>query len=186
MKGIEEVVCEKLNTITSRGERILENGTRLISPAPKIAPQAWHYVLFAPLSVTTIEAIERELSTPFPNDLRSFFQSWNGLKLFGYQMQVWGKRNRYVRVGDEAWQPFDLVALNQASERPTGSPGSVVFFGSLYDDWIFFERTGDGKTRIGRTGRKFFHPEEYWPSFDTWFEKSFHNFWNQYEVAFSN
>ncbi|MEQ1763637.1 MAG: SMI1/KNR4 family protein [Pyrinomonadaceae bacterium] len=183
MNEIETFVLEKVDSVRFRGEKTLENGTRLVSPAPEIAPQAWHFVLFAPLSLLVIDEIEKELSTSLPVDLRDFFRTWNGAKLFGYKMQVWGHRSNYVRVGDEAWQPFDLVALNRASERPVGSPRSSVFFGSLCDDWVFFERNEDGNTRIGRTAREFFQPEEYWPSFNAWFKQSFDKSWDLSEVT---
>lgn len=152
-----------------KGELRLKDGTWLASPAPEIAPQAWHHVMFfPPLTNGEREDIEKPLNTQLPSELKTFFSHCNGLSLFGREISIWGKRKTWERSVEKAWQPFDLVRNNRPGERPKGSPYSVVYFGSTDkgDNWLFFDSV-DGS--IGRTPRGLFAREGSWPDFDTWF-----------------
>ena len=81
----------------------------------------------------------------------------------------WGQRFSYVRTGDEAHQPFDILDLNEQPNRPANSPDQALFFASVEsgDSWCFFEWMSSGY-RIGKTDRQEFLPDHYWTSFWAW------------------
>lgn len=153
------------------GERKLDNGVRLICPVPYVGPQAWLHSLFAPLTKDQIDKLECNCKQNLPSDFKEFLTRANGVSLFVGEksISIWGQRFSYVRTGDEARQPFDIVDLNEQPNRPANSPDQVLFFASVEsgDSWCFFERQGSGY-RIGKTSRQEFSPNHYWASFWVW------------------
>jgi len=180
MSEVTDLIASKVKELRTFGERLLPNGTQLISPAPEIAPKAWHFVLFAPLKPHVIEEMEKELDATFPEDFRNFLKVWNGVKLFGYEINVWGKRKNFAREGDEAWQPFNLSSHNRRSERPGGSPESIVYIGSAEhgEKWIFIDLSENGK--IGSTPRWQYEPDQYWSNFNEWLRSEFVRLWTEH------
>lgn len=163
-----------LDSARGDGERILEDATWLVSPAPEIAPNAWHHVLFAPpLSLEEIEDLERDLNTRFPIDLRNVLLQCNGFDLFGEKISLWGKRRTWERSLDKAWQPFDIVHHNRDFGRPGGSPPEIVFIGSLDEGtkWVYFEASSEQYGEIGITTRESFLPLRKWPNFNSWIQE---------------
>ena len=151
------------------GEQRLPDGTWLVSPAPEIAPKAWHHIMFAPpLSRAEIEDMESSLHSRLPTGLEHLYSQCNGLSLFGRMVSIWGRRTTWERSVEKAWQPFDLVHHNQAAERPKASPYSLVYFGSTDkgENWVFFDAADNS---IGKTPRASFKREGSWPDFNTWF-----------------
>ena len=155
-----------LNDARIDGEERLPNGVWLIKPAPEIGPKAWMHITYPPLSESELAAIENQLHRRFPLQMQKFFRRFNGLSLFGRQLTIWGKRKDYIRQGPDAWQPFDIVEHNAPGERPSGSPYSVLYFGSsdqganrLYLD----------DEAIGRTSSERYEPEDTWPDFESFF-----------------
>lgn len=92
-----------------QGERVLENGTTLICKVPHIAPEAWFHIIYPPIQLHQINEIEKELSVSLPADLKEFLLITNGINIFSDSLSIYGKRNSYVREGDEAIQPYDLA-----------------------------------------------------------------------------
>ena len=158
-------------TARIEGEKTLPDGTWLVSPAPEIAPKAWHHVMFKPpLSRSEIFEMERALNARLPSQLADLYLMCNGLNLFGRKISIWGKRKTWERTVENAWQPFDLVHHNQQSERPAKSPSEIVFIGSINqgEKWIFYDASNEGQGRIGKTRRERFSPIAYWVDFNTW------------------
>jgi len=182
MSEVTDTIRSRLAGLKGIASRQLPNGTVLLSSAPEIAPEAWHFVLFAPLSREEVDAIANQLGTRLPEQFSQFLQVWNGLKLFGYQMNVWGKRENYSRVGDDAWQPFDIITHNRSSERPTGTPYTVVYIGSAErgDKWIFLDLSQDNFGRVGSTNRKHYEPDRYWSDFNSWLACEFSRMWERF------
>ena len=166
----------------TRGEKLLENGTRLICPTPHIAPQAWLHVLFPPLSDEGVRQLAELSGFDLPDDFRSFLQRSNGARLFS-EISIWGRRRSYVRVGDDAWQPYDLLDHNTASMLPAGSPSTVLYFGG--DDrgsnWCYFEGY-EGGYRVGETLRNDFSPIQYWPGFSQWLRERIDTYSSLYDA----
>jgi len=164
-------VLDRVNSILEKsskaGEKQLANGTRLVEPAPQIAPKAWRHVVFAALDLERIHEIELERHQRLPQQLENFFRAFNGISMFGNELNIWGKRLNYIRIGDDIWQPFDIVRHNVPSERPNHSPYTVVYFGSTDrgQKWVFFNSVDES---IGKTCRHKFHSEGSWPDFDSW------------------
>jgi len=171
---IVEIIRQILDSARGDGERILPDGTWLVSPAPEIAPQAWHHELFAPpLSFEEIEDMENALNARFPTDLRSVFLECNGFTLFGQKISLWGKRRTWERSIDKAWQPFDLVHCNLRFGRPEGCPTEIVFIGSLDEgtNWVYFETSEEEHGWIGVTPRELYKPLKIWPDFNSWIQE---------------
>ena len=91
------------------GERLLENGTKLICRVPHIAPEAWLHIIYPKIEITSLSEIEKELSIPLPDDFKEFLLTTNGINIFSDSLRIYGKRNSYVRKGDDAIQPYDLT-----------------------------------------------------------------------------
>jgi hypothetical protein len=167
----EKLFSEIMQTISkwsSKGEKVLSTGVRLVCPTPHVAPEAWLHVVFPPLAPEKIAETEKKLAAALPEDFKKFLLQANGLALFSYQLDVFGVRETWVRTGDVAWQPFDLVDHNYETERPAGSPAEVIFFGGVESsDWCFFE-FHEGKYRVGKTSREIFRPSAYWKDFASW------------------
>jgi len=173
-KPIVERIRQILDAAKVEGERILPDGTWLVSPAPEIAPQAWHHALFAPaLSFEEIEDMENALNARLPTDLRNIYLECNGFKLFGHRISLWGKRRTWERTVDKVWQPFDMVHHNQRVGRPGGSPPEIVFIGGLDEGtkWVYFETSEEEHGRIGVTPRELYKPLKIWPDFNSWIQE---------------
>lgn len=158
-----------LNRWSERGEKVLDNGTRLICPTPHVGSDAWLHCLFANLSTSDVDKLEEQAGVLFPEEFREFLFKANGVSLFSSNIAVFGKRFSYVRTGDASWQPFDIIHFNEDS-RPTNSPTNVYFFASpdRGDTCCFFEAVGEGAYRVGKTNRDEFLPLQYWQNFWEW------------------
>lgn|GEM_PF-1759991 len=168
---IENLIHNLLNEVKKDGEQRLENGVWLVRPAPEIAPKAWTHIVYPPLSESDINDLELQLSFRFPSQIRNFFLHFNGASFFGSQLTLWGKRSSYSRQGISSWQPFDIVSHNAPSERPPGSPYSIVYFGSTEcgDKRLFVSKDGV----IGKTPTQVFRSEVSWPDFESFFQSQF-------------
>lgn len=149
------------------GHKRLTNGTRLFGRAPEIGPEAWYHLVFAPLNTSQIRGIEKALHQSLPGDFEFFLNRYNGISMFGNQINIWGKRSSWNRSGNNIWQPFDIVSHNRPGERPKGSPYTIVYFGSVSrgNRWVFFQPSNG---TVGRTDRRDYLPECLWPDFESW------------------
>jgi len=162
---------EILGRWVDKGVRITKFGTRLICPAPHIAPEAWFHVLYRGLNNEEIAKLQNKIYLPLPGDFTYFLSRSNGASLFGYHIEIWGLRFSYVRRGEEAWQPYDIELHNQPSERPLHRPPYILMFGSTDkgESRLFFDaRNGTESSRVGKTSLKKFEPIQFWPDFWTW------------------
>lgn len=127
MKNFEQAltIIDKARVL---GERRLENGTQLIGHIPHRGPQAYFHTVFPPLSSEGMEKIEQTIGTSLPEQYKEFLTHTNGLHLFGGEFSLDGLRRNYVRIGDEAVQPFDLHLTN-TFERPKDAANDWVFIG---------------------------------------------------------
>lgn len=168
-KRANDLIIETILKWSPTGEKTLPNGVRLICPTPYIGTDAWLHVIFPALSVEKLDELQRKINMSLPTDFREFLLRFNGVMLFSNKLCIWGVRDTMTRTGDNAWQPYDLLDHNHESERPSGSPRNVIFFGT--DDsgksWCFFEINGRGY-RIGRTDRHNFQPTAYSKDFSVW------------------
>ncbi|SFA99813.1 MULTISPECIES: SMI1/KNR4 family protein [unclassified Bacillus (in: firmicutes)] len=125
--NFKEIVNE-LDKWKQTGERVLENGTILICKVPHIAPEAWFHIIYPQIGTTAINEIEKELSVSLPEDFKEILLITNGLNIFSDSLSIYGKRNSYVREGDEAIQPYDLVLHH--SEVKQFIPDNLLVIGS--------------------------------------------------------
>ncbi|CRK84725.1 SMI1/KNR4 family protein [Neobacillus massiliamazoniensis] len=112
-----------------KGFRKLSNGTEIICHVPKIGPEAWLHLVYAPLPEETIDSLEQHVvAKKMPQVLKEFYRKMNGINLFSDVFCVNGLRTSYVRTGNESIQPYDLVTLD--SGRHKECPNSWLIFGS--------------------------------------------------------
>ncbi|MEO6394211.1 MAG: SMI1/KNR4 family protein [Pyrinomonadaceae bacterium] len=172
-KDIYGEVLHVVEKWTQLGERHCANGTKLICPTPHVAPKAYLHLLYAPLCSESICELENEFELPLPESFRSLLGHSNGLDLFSGFLSIWGVRISWARVGDDGWQPYDLIYHNRdlGAPQPECAP-PVVYFGSSAngENWCFFEQLGQ-TYRVGETPRHEFAPIRYWPNFETWFRE---------------
>lgn len=169
MSEIWNKVIEVVDSYAGGGERRLETGTRLVCPAPDIAPLAWLHVLFPGLNEGEVASLEVALRCNFPADYRDFLMHTNGIFLFAYRTKIFGIRHGYSRTGDEAWQPHDLIHHNGKYEVPNGTPESHFYFGSTCfgGKWCFFDSRVK-PAKVGITDRKLYQPELIFYNFSDW------------------
>ena len=123
-----EFILANLKKWKNGGIKTLENGTELICHVPHVAPQAWLHKVYAKLSEEKIDKIRKELGVELPADFIEFLKCANGINIFSDSLSIWGLKTSYARTGDEAIQPYDLVALNNEKKREI--PMNWVIFGS--------------------------------------------------------
>lgn len=106
-------VFSNLEKWETGSKKIIANGTKLICHVPHIAPQAWLHEIYAGLSEDKINELKRKISDKLSNDYVEFLKVANGINIFSDSLSIWGVRTSYVRKGDEAIQPYDLIAENE-------------------------------------------------------------------------
>lgn len=155
-------ILKSVHQADALGTRVLSNGTRLVGHVPHVAPEARLHLIFPPMNTTQIKAIENGIGKPLPPPLKALFQRTNGLGLFSDSLAIFGYRHSYVRVGDEAWQPFDIITPN-LYERPVGADPSEVFFGSYRCDGSLLSISNENLTVV-RCDRQSAKPLNRWSS----------------------
>ncbi len=150
---------------------ILGNGTLLICHVPHVAPEAWLHILYKGLGANEMAEYETRFPVKFPNAYREFLRMANGVNIFSDSTAVWGYRESYIRKGETAYQPYDLLLLNQ--ERPRGCPDSWLFFGSYSwgrgSDVHFDTSLGVDNSEVFRIARDSTTILNKWSSFNDWF-----------------
>jgi hypothetical protein len=115
------------------GERVLDNGTRLIGRVPHVAPEARLQLVFAPLTAADIAIVEEEIGMTVPGVFSEFLQRCNGIRLFSDRLNIDGLRRSFARSGDAVWQPFSIRTPN-VDERPRGALDTFFFVGGYGAD----------------------------------------------------
>ncbi len=157
-----------LESYSHLGERTLANGTRLIAPAPHVAPEAWLHQIFAPIDDQGIARLESDLGGPLPDEFTQFLMRNNGLGIFSYSISIFGLRTSFARTGDAVWQPFSLLTPN-IRERPRDAKASFCFMGAYRDDasLLYIDTTDHQVYRCERHSAK---PLNRWDDFSTMLE----------------
>lgn len=136
-------IIDELKKWKDNGEKITVNQTSLICKVPHIAPEAWLHCIYKGLSENEIEGIETKIKRQLPNHLREFLKIANGMNIFSDSISVWGRRTSYVRNGEEAYQPYDLLDLNEELANEISSKwlafGSYLWDGST----MYYDVTSD-------------------------------------------
>jgi hypothetical protein len=111
----------------------LEDGTELLGRVPHRGPEAWHHIIFRPLSAEEIRGLDAVVGRDLPTDLQAFYAAMNGLSIFSDSLSLFGLRANYDRRDRCERQPYDLTISNRF-ERLQGAPSSAVFFGAYGSD----------------------------------------------------
>lgn len=110
-----------------------QTGALLIGQTPHKGRDTWHHELFSPLTKNQINSLETQCKTTFHGDLRNFFSTTNGIRLFSDEIAIYGLRGNFKRKGDAIWQPYSIVEPNSI-ERPAGMPKEDTIIGSYSYD----------------------------------------------------
>ena len=138
-------VLQVIEQARSFGFRELANGARLYGHVPHVAPEAWLHQVYAPLAEQDVISLEERIDLLIPSDLRKFFQLANGVGLFSLSLSIYGKRTNYVRIGDDAWQPFCIVTANTLARPAHAKPTQLVIGGYQDDGSLLFLDCDDGE-----------------------------------------
>lgn len=125
-----QIIMNLVEKWEAGGIKQLKNGTLLVCHVPDVGSEAWLHEIYKGLSNDEITELEKKLSINLPNQYKEFLVSFNGLNLFLDNLSIWGLRSSYSRHGEDIYQPYDLVALNDLDEKPFGCPDNCLFFGS--------------------------------------------------------
>lgn len=166
MKNNFENLVSIIERWAGLGTRKLENGTYLVGHVPHVGPQAYLHIIFPPLDPEQITGIEQKIGTVLPDEYREFLLRVNGLHVFSTALAIYGMRRNYVRVGDEAIQPFDINIPNTI-ERPKDADEAWVIIGSYKQDGsnIYIDKTTGKVYRSERWKAK--NRLNEWPDFWT-------------------
>jgi hypothetical protein len=149
------------------GYRECANGAQLIGHVPHFAPEGFLHEIYTPLQEEQILMMQSKLGANFPISIHDFYGHSNGLNLFMDAISISGLRKNYIRKGDEARQPYDLIDSNRPGERPRDARPSMVFLGGYGSDGshLYFDALSDKPDHIYRCTRKTISPLNEWPDF---------------------
>jgi hypothetical protein len=135
MTGIEwrSFVCDLLRQDAELEEVTMEDGTELFGRTPWRGTEAWHHLVFSPLSSDAIKSMEKLISCEFPEEIRNFYEGMNGLSLFSGSLGIYGLRTSYQRTNFTQRQPFDIATPNK-HERIRTAPASAIFLATYSKD----------------------------------------------------
>jgi hypothetical protein len=111
----------------------MEDGTELFGRTPWRGTEAWHHLVFAPLSSDAIQSMEKLIEYELPIEVRNFYEGTNGLSLFSGSLAVYGLRRSYQRTDLALRQPFDITIPNR-HERIRTAPASAIFLATYSKD----------------------------------------------------
>lgn len=111
----------------------MEDGTELFGRTPWRGTEAWHHLVFAPLSLDDIEHVENLISDELPTKIRNFYEGMNGLSLCSGSFGIHGLRTSYERANLSRRQPFDIATPNR-HERIASAPASAIFLATYSKD----------------------------------------------------
>lgn len=136
-------IIDKLKEWKEIGEKVTANQTLLIGKVPHIAPEAWFHSIYNGLNEDQILDIETRLKKVLPNHLRECLKTANGLKMFSNSVSIWGRRTSYARTGEEAYQPYDIIDLNE--DLSSEISNDWLAFGSYFWDGstMFYDLTSN-------------------------------------------
>jgi hypothetical protein len=161
-------VMQVIDSYRHLGERALPNGTRLVGHVPHVAPEAWLHSVFAPLRTDDVREVEWLLGRPIPAVFATFLSRSNGIRLFSDSLSIDGLRRSFIRVGDEARQPYSIMTTNR-DERPRYSKHSYLYIGGYsYDGSLLYIDETD--MRVYRCRKKSAKPLNSWASFEEMLE----------------
>lgn len=150
---------------TPLGVRSLADGTQLIGRVPHVGSDAWLHALFAGLSDSEIQEVERRAGRSLPSEYRQFLRRNNGISIFSGALYIAGLRNGYSRQGDAVWQPFAIEEAN-VLERPRDANPDLVFIGGYKSDGSRLYMATDSP-EVFRCQRDSSRPQNSWPSLVT-------------------
>jgi len=165
-------LIEHLQQYQHKGKHILPNGTQAICHVPHVAPEAWLHIIYPGLTERQIRELEDQLPIPLPDDYKEFLLHVNGINIYSDSLSIWGLKTSYDRNGDQAFQPYDLLALNE--ERPIACPDSWLYFGSYSWDGsrVFFDLSeGSENNKVYYCDRDSTNILKEWSSFWTWIDE---------------
>ncbi|KZN60046.1 hypothetical protein N474_25250 [Pseudoalteromonas luteoviolacea CPMOR-2] len=129
----QEFTINLLNEFSDKDKVETENGSTLIKNIPVVAPRAYLHAVYRALSDDDIGVVEADVGITLPDELKCFYKSSNGLKLFGGAISLYGLRDDNSRSIDSSLQqPFDIVMPNALGHNYRVP--NTIYIGSYKDD----------------------------------------------------
>jgi len=139
---------------------------KLFGRVPHVGAEAWFHEIFKSPSREALLSVDRKFRGGLPSSFKTFLQSVNGLILFSDTLAVFGIPVSYARRGDDAYQPYSLLDVNQ--ELPANASDTTILIGRYsYDGSNLC--MGDGP-RVWRCSSKSIRPLYEWPSLENMIE----------------
>lgn len=139
---IEDGLLDVLEKYRNCGEIIHPDGTRSIGKIPE--KEKWFlFHLFKGLELEEIREIEASIDRAFPESLKRFYNTFNGVLLYGAgQVSIWGLRKK-TRSDMPNYQPIPFVIshLDEAKEI-FNSPDGAIYFGEYFGVFRFYAKEG--------------------------------------------
>lgn len=139
----------------------------LTGHVPHVGPRAYLHTIYRGLTNEQIASLESELGVCFPASFREFLHVSNGAHFYVDALHILGRRTSYARTGDEAYQPYDIIASNSVFEKPGDAHAGVCLVGGY--DWdgssLYFNAHGEYPNRIIRCSRESIAPMNAWEDF---------------------
>jgi hypothetical protein len=128
-----------------KGYKKLRNGTELIGKLdPVNMPDYWFHAIYAPLAQEEIDAFEKEIGILFPEAYKSLLQQFNGLRIFGLGLYIFGQQRlmKGMTYEEQTNQPMDLYTERRYLEGDI--PDDLFYFARNDNNFLFF-LTSDGQ-----------------------------------------
>lgn len=173
-------IINKLKGNNYENMKITDNKTLLICNVIHIAPEAWLHYIYIGLSDIEVLDIENKLGKSLPKLLKEFLKISNGINIFSDSISIWGRRTSYDRVGEEIYQPYDIVALNEELEDEISS--KWLAFGSYsWDGSIMYYDVTKGDEKVFICERDSTKKIKEWDNIAVWFNEEINRLSKMYD-----
>ncbi len=144
----------------------IPNWLRYYYNVDKSSPKAYLHTYFGKLEEPKMNEIESLIKKKFPKQYKDFLRCSNGIILFK-ELSVYGFRHSYERVGDEAVQPFDVIAANYNLTKKI--PKEWLAVGGYNGDAsiVYFDTSKDSN-KVFRCKKHETEILQEWPDFWNW------------------
>jgi hypothetical protein len=160
-------IAAVLRTWEHLGCQQIRNRASLIGYVPHVGSRAYLHTVYRGLTNEQVASSESELGASFPVSFKQFLHVSNGSHFYVDALRIFGRRTSYARTGDEAYQPYDIIALNSVFEKPQDAHAGICRVGSY--DWdgssLYFNAQGKYPDRIVRCSRESIAPLNVWEDF---------------------
>ncbi|MBS2773200.1 SMI1/KNR4 family protein [Anoxybacillus rupiensis] len=160
-------LLSKLSVWKTKGYKKLRNGTELIAILdPVNMPDYWFHAIYAPLTQGEIDEFQKELELHFPKPYQKLLLQFNGIRLFGLELFIFGKEQftKNMSYDEQTNQPKDLE--DERSCLIGDIPNDLFYFARRREDTFFFLNSQEKVLGVDNEG----YLVGEWHNIDEWFK----------------